>query len=95
MSKNSSFQVVCENEEERCFGAYQRLNSSLEGFGMECHSAQFCKALPQICQELVTSDENECCEGSCCDSTFATNCGIQVSKQFNMLQKMMSKGTLF
>jgi len=68
LSKNSSSQVVCEDNEDRCFWAYHRFNSSLEVFGLGCRAAQFCEKLSQICHELMSSNENECCDGSCCHS---------------------------
>ena len=62
--------MVCDFEDDRCVWVYQRLNSSFELFGMGCSRAQFCKELPQLCQEAVSSNTLECCDGSCCDSDF-------------------------
>ena len=68
LSINTSAQEVCKGEEDRCFWGYQRLNGSFEAFGMGCNSAQNCNNLPRFCQVVVSSNQMECCEVSCCAS---------------------------
>lgn len=68
VSKNRSAQVACEVYEDRCYWAYQRVNSSLESFIMGCITKQYCEKLPRQGQEAVRSNLIECFDISCCDS---------------------------
>ena len=70
VSKNTSAQVVCREDENQCFWGYERINSTMEHFVMGCNSKKFCGKLPRICEEEVSSNRLECCDASCCGSDF-------------------------
>ena len=70
VSKNISAQVFCELHEDRCYWAYQKVNSSLEAFVMGCHTKQYCEKLPRLGEEAVSSNLIECFDVSCCDSDY-------------------------
>ncbi|KAL9965160.1 hypothetical protein ACROYT_G028923 [Oculina patagonica] len=70
VSKNRSAQVACEGYEDRCYWAYQRINSSLEGFIMGCNTKPYCEKIPRQAEKAVRSNFMECFDISCCDSDF-------------------------
>ncbi len=70
VSKNRSAQVACEGYEDRCYWAYQRVNSSLEYFTMGCITKPYCEKVPREAEEAVRFNLIECFDISCCDSDF-------------------------